>query len=317
VKDGSLAPILQSEMQLKGWDFTDSSLVTFFYSILNEQSFKELITLNCVPGTVSGLTKNVKLEGYDIADIKNWYPDFNKFDEDMIERAFIWTAAVEALKRLDSLIRGTLEIGAAIAQKFDMYTNTPISVTTLWDILGIPHTENPKVVEALVSDIDKLTPTHPIIKASEAEIKRITELMSGLILHDSNMYSATRKGLLDMTRNALADIWTDTDAARAAGVRTLVQKSLTNLDSVIGKGYQVATKGDVTQTLPELMVMSYNLTLNTIGRSWNVDLVLTSGVTVNSVKSKVKLGVDAKSETIKTTIQNFKLGRMTLKGGRR
>lgn len=308
VRDGNLAPILQSEFSSKGWTFDEDSFIGFFYSLVNEAAFKELAIMNVLPGDVSSLHSRVNLSNMASSDLKSWYPGFVDFKESNIVDVFTWTAAVESLKRLDALIRNSLAISVAVSEKFSLYSESPVDVKTLWEILGIPTEVPSSVVASLIKDIEHLEACHPIIKATEVEIKRITEIMAGLISHNTEMYNKARHGLLDMVRNALTDVWTDTDTAKAAGIRTLTNKALTNLNSMILKGTVLGTDNVATEYNKKTMTLDYNLVLNTIGRQWSIKVGIDYGVTINSVKSKVNMSGKTVLDTGRKVLQSLHLG---------
>nr|WBU98341.1 RNA-dependent RNA polymerase [Rhizophagus clarus mitovirus 3] len=288
LKNGSLAPVLQDDLINRGIKINSKFLTTFFISIVDKISFKELAILNSLPVDSSGMKHPVQIDNFVLADRNKWYPGLTGFSDDTINNVFVFTAAVEALKRLDALLRQTLAIGTAIAEKYGSFVEHPVDVVALWEILGIPTDVSSKVVDTLKINITSLSPCHPVIRASETEIERITELLSGLISVDHEMYNRARNGLMDIVRNALVDIWQDNDDARAAGGRTLLNKSLSNIKAMIGKGTNIDPHNEKIITYDKTkMVLDYSITLTQLQRQWVVRVGLDSPVTINAVKSRI------------------------------
>jgi len=279
-RDGKLAPTLQDDLSKRGFKLTPDRNTTLMFSICDPDSFRDIMIMNILPEEVCGLTAPLPNDQFHLADYSKWYEGTPLTEQDIID-VFTYTAAVNQLKRLDALLRATLAISSAISQRYAFYTKSPLSVEHLWAVLGIPTSITSGEISKYIASIEKLEPSHPIIQASEAEITRITELLAGLISHNTEMHKRARSGLLDLMRNALVDVWTDAEAARAQGGRTILTDSLNNLSKAIAK---------VSSEQP-LVKLEFSVNLSMIQKLWSVRWIRGQGVTINMVKSRIPASV--------------------------
>lgn len=290
IMNGRLAPQLQNELIKRHLDTTASWPLAWLTGLIDLESGKFLSILNVLPTSLSSLLSAIS-PGGKLADFSKWYGDKKALTEADLKNAFLYTAITEQLKRLDNLLRQAQVIHAAIEQNaFGYSTLDPAR------ILGWNYTNPDHDIKKIGASMPRLTPSHPIIKAAQSEMDRISALLADLRSGDSRVTSAAQNRLLDMFRSSLVDAWADPEAARGQADRSLLQRSLMVLSDVI------LNKTEKSSGRPAHTV-DFTVNLAYINRLWTVVWTLGSAVQINSVKSRVlSLAVDANARL--TTLSN-------------
>jgi len=266
VMNGRLAPQLQSEMTRRWLTLKGSGMFTFIAGLVDVQSIQALGILNSLPLSLTGLHSKITLPSL-IPTLQSWWAGRQTTEHD-ITQAYTYTLIVDQLQRLDTLLRQTDIIANAIR-------NVSAGYSTI-DLKNLGWTEEfmkSKVGQTLLTLQGELDIFHPIVQASKAEYTRIVNLLAAITNGDKDINSAARARMLDEFRNTLVSVWDSEDAAVGQADRTLLEKSLDNLDRIIhmdGHTLQFTTQ------------LSY------LQRIYSVQWLLSENVTINSVASKVK-----------------------------
>jgi hypothetical protein len=269
IMNGRLAPTLQVMMQSRGLTLDHKSLLAWLGGLIDKISLDFLYILNKLPSSLSGIPTPI-VESFTDQQMSTWYPGTEAKAKEIIS-AFTYTAIVEQLKRLDTLLRQTQIIQAAIETNAFGYHTQNIKD------LGWCYVDPERDITALANSMPKMNVTHPIVKAATAEVDRVSELLLKLRTGEKDTTAQARARLLDMFRNALVDAWVDADAARAQADRSLLQLSLTRLaELLIGRK---AAKPRFT--------LSFTVMLTYLNRLWTVTWEKDQDVTLNAVKSRV------------------------------
>jgi len=269
IMNGRLAVTLQTTMQSRGIQMENKSFLAWLGGLIDKISLDFLFLLNRLPSEVTNIRTPI-VEPISDKEMADWYPG-TEAKADELPRAFTYTAIVEQLKRLDTLLRQTQLIQAAIETNAFGYHTQNIKD------LGWQYTDPDRDITALANSMPKMNVTHPIVKASTAEVDRIGELLLKLRTGEKNTTAQARSGLLDMFRNALVDAWVDEASARAQADRSLVQLSLTRLSELL-IGRNAATP---RWTLNFTVMLAY------LNRLWTVTWSKGTEIQLNAVKSRV------------------------------
>jgi hypothetical protein len=284
---GHLLPALQNTLFERGRPIGDSHLINFFAGLVDNRSLITIQILNKVPLSVSGLSYKVDVS--DKLDYSQWHKNLILKD-DIIEHAFMYALVTEQLKRVDGLLRGTIqmnEIIVGLAKSRGEFKWPP------GFYLGLTDAQREDLSKKLpVINID-----HPMVYAAHDEFLRVVSYLSALRAGTPEMVSAARKGLLDLLRNSLHEIWLG-DSARAS----TVQRSVFNVMlQYISRMQDIAAKKDEKRPT----VLNFSVLLSAVGRMWSVTWKFGDPIFINVVKSKVdstvtgvKLKVDKSLENV-------------------
>lgn len=296
VSNGRLAPGLQNHITSRLSLNTAKAALTWIAGLIDRESLEFLTVLNMLPKEISGI--NIpQLDGVSKSKLHEWYPNVDKLDVQDIITAYTYTAVVEQLKRLDTLLRQTQIITAAIETNAFGYHVQQIST------LGWQYANPNFPIEKLAASMPRFNATHPIVKASVAEVDRIGDLLAALRTGDKDLTASARARLLDMFRNALVDAWADAASARGQAERSLVQRALTTLTDVCLHRKGVKSEKGVYTTPAH--TISFTTMLAYLNRMWTVDFTIGSPIGINSVKSRVaatKAAVDTVMNTVESNI---------------
>nr|QDA33961.1 RNA-dependent RNA polymerase [Mitovirus 1 BEG47] len=264
-QNGRLCATLQNELHKRDFDMEKGKIMPWFAGLTDEESYGFLLIINSLPPSISGLLNHEKVPVH-LSDFSQWYKDFSLKEADVVN-AFVYTAVTEQLNRLDILLKQTQVIAAAIETNALGYTSQDTGT------LGWQYTDPQHDVKKIAASMPSLNISHPVVKVANQEMERIGTLLAKLRLGDKETMQRARAGLLDMFRNSLVDSWASKDDARAQGDRSLVQRSLQLLTSMVEwrKDHHV----------------SYTVLLAHLNRLWTVDWKLGQEVRINSVKSKI------------------------------
>jgi len=273
--NGKLLPQLQNMLSEREALPNKINVLEFFAGLnySDKESLDLIVIMNGLPSRISSIKQPVTM---DISAHKpsTWYTEMEVTESD-IEQAHLYVAVAEQLKRLDSLLRQTQTIVTAIKSKANKISASLIS-TAGYTSLGLLRD-----VDKKTKTLPPLNPSHPIVKASEAEVDRIGGLLSKLRLGDADVTREARLRALDMFRNAFVDSWPDDEEARGQAQRSLVTKSLDLIDTLITiRGAKHIPQADRYST-------SFSIMLAYIGRLWSLRFRLGGQVMINAVKSRV------------------------------
>jgi len=280
IANGRLASQLQNHITSRLSSIPIKGALTWIGGLIDSESFQFLTILNMLPKHLSGIL-HPQLETISQAKLNTWYPNL-EITVDAITQAYTYVAIVEQLKRLDTLLRQTQIITAAIETSAFGYSVQQIST------LGWQYNDPNHPIEVIASSMPKFNATHPIVKASTVEVDRIGDLLSALRTGDKDLTAQARARLLDMFRNSLVDAWADGQAARGQAERSLIQRALTTLTDICL--YRPPTLGPDRKVTSPGHTLSFTVMLAYLNRMWNINWVLNSPVTINAIKSRVAAG---------------------------
>jgi len=297
VANGRLAPQLQNHVSSRLSGGPDKALLTWIGGLIDIESFEFLTILNMLPRDVSGIL-HPQLDSFTEANLKVWFPD-TKVSLDQIKEAYTYVAVVEQLKRLDNLLRQTQIITAAIeTNAFGYHVQQIGNLGWMYDDPNFP-------VAKIAASMPKFNATHPIVRASVSEVDRIGDLLAGLRTGNRDLTAQARRRLLDMFRNALTDAWSDAQAARGQGERSLVQRALTTLVDICN--YRLPVRDDKGNIVRQGHSLSFTVMLSYLNRLWHVDWRLGSPVQINAVKSKVLANPVESNTRLNSIISNLSI----------
>jgi hypothetical protein len=204
------------------------------------------------------------------------YPDIITTETDVSE-AYLFTAVIEQIKRLDALLRESEAANQAIIEK----ARVPVGIIKMTDL---PEASTRKL-DAIKAGLPEMTGFHPLVAATIAEVERISILLSSLRAGATALSFMAKREIIDAFRNPVVDVVTPSDLkADSVPAFTLVNKALTNLDTLFLD--KAATRLD------------FSLMLLSLRRHFTVTWIRGSGVYVNSVKTKVEQSADALAKSI-------------------
>jgi hypothetical protein len=270
VSDGRLATQLQNELHKRGMMLSPNHFWNFISGLINTQDLHKLILLNSVPTDVSGILTPMD-PSISQAKPGSWYEGHVLTPTDL-SNAHNYVSIVESLKRVDALLRSTAVIDEVIAEGGlgdDWEAISPLGES------GLSNDEKAKLKAKFpVSNL-----SHPLIGAAQAEVSRITDLLARLRSGDPAMVAIAKKGLLDVFRNSLTELWHDDETARVTASHSLFEKTRRLLDKVI-----LDTTDQTT---------SFTMMLTRVERLWTVKWKLGEGVLLNAVKARVQVSAAA------------------------
>jgi len=274
VLDGREVAQLQNELVKRNPSISPKQFWILVSSFLDKESIKLHLKNNLVPSSVSGLSRSLVPNGYPLANPSKWFKGVSLTEKDIIE-VYTWTSAVEALKRLDALLRTSLGIGALIqqyAKEHDSQISPWISLEGETEVKEVATEMAGSAVSPTVK-VPPLNSSHPVVRASEYEASRISDLLYLLASADENMVESARLGLLDRFRNILTDLLSGKERMSVIENRSLLLKVFKNLDQLC--------RHSAGNTL------EYSVVLTMVGRTWSVRFVKGGVVTINAVQARV------------------------------
>nr|AZJ25096.1 RNA-dependent RNA polymerase [Rhizophagus diaphanum mitovirus 3] len=290
IMNGRLLPQLQNELFRRGFDTTSTWLLAFLTALTDLESGRFLAILNAIPTKVSSILNPIS-SGTKLAEFSKWFGDKWQLTSKDIIQAHMYIAITEALKRVDTLLRQAQIIHSAIESNAFGYSTFDAS-----RILGWSYSDPEIDRERLAATMPQLSPTHPIVKAAQNEMDRLSALLADLQSGDTKVVARAQADMLNLFRSSLMDTWQDVDSARAQADRSLVQRALTLLADVI---LNRTTDGNGRKK----HTVDFTVHLAYLNRLWNVKWTLGGVVLINSVKSKV-LGTKAEATTRLTAIDS-------------
>jgi hypothetical protein len=290
IMNGRLAPQLQNELLRRGMSSTDPHLMAWLAGLIDKDSGRFLLVLNMLPTSVTSLLGKLVLPS-SVKDLTTWYGDKYALTSNDVVQAHLYVAITEQLKRLDNLLRQSQIIASAIETNAFGYSKMDPKV------LGWSYSSPEIELAKLAASMPKLTATHPIVKASQIEMDRLSELLADLRTGDSGVTQRAQRRVLDMFRNSLIDAWADGDAARAQADRSLLQRALTLLSDIV---VNRATESGGLQP----HTVEYTVNLAFLNRLWVVSWTLGHNVTINAVKSRVLGTSDLAQNRLTSIVEN-------------
>jgi hypothetical protein len=245
--------------------------------------------LNVIPLHLSGLKKQYT-PGGEMSEIANWYGSLGTLDATAFERAFTFVVVTEQLKRLDVLLRQTEIINTGIETMVHVYLPPNWAVETKTE-----KGEVVKLIEWLGMKHPTINNRHPIVYAAYNESARIGNLLNGLRSGSTDISGSALRSLLDSFRNALAETWTDTAAAKGQAERTLIVRVMELLDKIIRLPQATTDNKPLDRKVDFTVMLAY------IQRLWSVSWKWGSVVLINAVKSRV-ISDSVAATTLFTTV---------------
>jgi hypothetical protein len=218
--------------------------------------------------------------------IPNWFKDIPLGESDIVD-AHTFALISEQLKRVDLLIKGTMNVAGLISTRTD---NPQIGIDA-----SLCSSLTKDEITRISAKLPKMSYSHPIVVASQLELQRVMTLLSALRAGTPEMVAKAKGGLLDLLRNSLTDIWMGDDLKRATVTRSIFNSMLSALTRMC------------TKTLPESRRISFSLLLTSIERMWIVDWRLGHRVDLNVVKSKVNTSTVDASAKLDNTINSINM----------
>jgi hypothetical protein len=275
---------LQDHLIDRGAFKASKELLIMLSGAIDEESARRLYAINVLPSSVTGLQNPIGPIVPSL-DLSLMYPNI-QVDARDIQEAYLYTAVVEQIKRLDALLKETGLISGIVMEK----AGTRLGLSDFDEELPLLSPAR----ASLKAKLPALTPSHPFVKAVASETDRISALLAALRGGTTELASVAKVQLLDMFRNAVSDIfdpWTG-DSERVPSF-TLMNKALTSLDTIIL---------DKEGTKLDFSVMVVNL-----GRHYSVMWIRGKGVYVNTVKTRVEQSLTLLTDTSTTVASEMLL----------
>jgi len=277
VMNGRLLPQLQNEITSRNLELSGFTLFTWLGALVDSKSHSFLAMLNKLPMSITGLTKSIRLPST-CPPLSEWWKPTYELTENDIVQGYTYVAAIEQLKRLDSLLRQTALVNDTIASAMKSNYNLDLD-----QFEWVKAVENKELLATLTEFRTDLSVSHPIVEAAQAEAIRISLLLTKLSNAEMTVESAARAQILDMFRNALSSMWQDKEGARAQADRTLITRVLDLLE----ERFTSLTDGMTTEQRAAALVNSFSTRLTHLERNWVVRWQVGSNVTINTMKSRV------------------------------
>nr|BAN85985.1 putative RNA-dependent RNA polymerase [Rhizophagus sp. HR1 mitovirus-like ssRNA] len=275
IMNGRLAPQLQNEVYRRGITSGPIWLLQWITNLVDMESARFLVILNSLPSSLSGLKQQITVESSILSDVSKWFGDKHVLTVKDVTNAYLYVAITEQLKRVDNLLRQAQIIHSAIeTNAFGYSTFDPVR------ILGWKYTDPAVDLKKLAATMPQLSPTHPIVKASQIEMDRLGALLADLRSGDTRVVEMAQSNILDMFRSSLVDTWLDPSAARAQADRTLLQRAMTLLSDIILN----RTKDDNGK---KAHYVDFSINLAYVNRLWTVSWKLGGDVAINAVRSRI------------------------------
>jgi len=263
------APIHVSTLQdhlLERGAFKDTkSTLIMLTGTVDPETGRRLLALNALPSSVTGM-KHPHGPLVETLSVGAMYPERPVTTPDL-EEAYLYTAVVEQVKRLDALINETGVIQGIV----EMKANTRLAAS--YDSKGLTYLTD--VMSAKSAVLPTLKASHPFVKAVAAETSRVSSLLATLRGGTTSIASMAKAELLDRFRNAIADVFdpfTRDDSPIPSF--TIMNKALVSLDTLILD--------------KEGKKLEFSVLVKSLSRHYSVVWIRGVGVYVNTVKSKVE-----------------------------
>jgi hypothetical protein len=272
IANGQLGATLQNQLSSRG-GFSDPTVcVHYVGSLIDDKSLTDLLLLNAVPQSMSGLLDPAGPMSEDL-NLSRWSKN-GIIKEDDLLNCSLYTMTVEELKRVDDLLRQTDRAVEAI----EYTANKSAERAPFSDLLEI-FEDKPNVAKEDATSLPPINPSHPLVYACRAEYERVSGILNSLRSSDVELARKARGGLLDAMRNALTDVVFDEQIARGNVERSMLNKTLNN----IRESLKPSRKG----------TMNFTLLLSHVGRVWSVHWEVGGECRLNSVKSTVPIATAA------------------------
>jgi len=266
---------LQEILTSRGFYSDPKLAMSAAMGLVDRDTRQRLLLLNALPSEVTGLTRPNGPVTPNL-ELNSMYSDQLTTEQDVTE-AYLYTAVVEQVKRLDALLRESEAANQAVVDK----ARVPLILVKMTDLP--PATT--KKLDAIKANLKDFSPFHPLVSATVAEVERISILLSSLRAGVTALSGMAKRQIIDTFRNPITDVVMPKDLrAESVPAFTLVNKALTNMDTLFLD--KSGTKLD------------FSLMLLSLRRHFTVSWIRGSGVYVNSVKTKVEQSVEALSNDI-------------------
>jgi len=277
VMNGRLLPQLQNEVTSRNLALPESTLYTWLGALVDSKSHSFLAMLNKLPQSITGLSSTIQLPA-SCPNLSEWWKPTHELTENDMVQGYTYVAAVEQLKRLDSLLRQTAIVNDTIASAMKSNYNLDLD-TFAWT----KEVENKELLNTLLEFRTDLSVSHPIVEAAQAEAIRISLLLTKLSNAEMTVESAARAQVLDMFRNALSSMWQDKEGALAQADRTLITRVLDLLE----ERFTSLSEGMEPSAIRAALTNTFSTRLTHLERNWVVRWHVGSNVTINTMKSRV------------------------------
>jgi len=292
-KYGYMASDLQNVFAKRGWALGENNWLTFIAGLVDTRSFQGLVVLNAVPTSVSGLVSAVDVSS--LLKIERAWSQTLLADTKALESAFTFALVSEQLKRVDSLLKGTMLMAETIA------IMAAPEVEKVWPTVLFDRMTEKERLHAL-EIMPTLNWSHPIVLAAHYEHERVLAHLSALRSGSEAMVARARSGLLDVLRNSLHEMWLG-ETERAG----IVQRSVFNAAmAAMKKITSVKVESGESPTI------SFSLLLTHVQRMWSVTWTFGSPVYINAVKSKVNINVTNIESKKAKAFEDFKIADIRL-----
>jgi len=258
--------------------FTDRALcVTVLLGLIDRESSIKLLQINALPSSVTGL-KYPSGSLTDNLSLSSMY-DGQIVTEVDLYHAYLYSAVVSQIKRLDALLKESALVAGIIMSKAEGHLVTQLA--------GVDKTYLSARTEALSRAFPVLKPFSPIVRAVTQEVDRVGTILSALRAGDASISAMAKGQIIDQFRTPIMDILSvDNLGSENPPAFSLVNKALTALDSVV-----LDREGGN---------LNFSLLLTQLQRHYSVDWIFKEGVFVNTVKSKVEFNIALLSDTMAT-----------------
>lgn len=296
VMNGRLAPQLQSEVLRRGFNLQGIKLFTWLSGLIDSKSIVSLGLLNVIPTILSGLYGTISVPTQ-VLPIEKWFEGRSSpITERHVIQAYTYTLVVEQLQRLDNLLRQTEAIANAIR-----HVSAGYSTIDLNNMGWSKEFMESRVGLALLKIQGELDIFHPVVQAAKAEYTRVANLLAAITNGDNDINTVARARMLDEFRNSLVSVFDSDRSAVAQADRTLLEKSLDNLDRIINN-----TKDNGK--------LQFTTMLEYLQRLWVVSWTLDGNVEINAVNSKVSPVTSSATERMTAAFKDFSVsGRFAAK----
>nr|QDW65419.1 putative RNA-dependent RNA polymerase [Rhizoctonia solani mitovirus 29] len=270
MENNDMAYQLQEELNKRGFVLSDHLLALFLASILQKRGFQKLAMLNGLPKQMTGITKPFSLISLPEFNHLNW-KSVHGIEPSSVIEFFKFTLLVEQLKKIGSLLNST-------ASTYDTMMKAANLVKA--EILSFKNAETSNVTHVLMDNFSplmleegKLTNTfHPAKAVIKQEVARIDQILMQLTTADEEeLINLLLSNVVDSIRISATDIITQNDFTDSILVRTLVDKTISN----IFRAKSI-----------ENQMLSFSMKLSTVNVVWNLAIKFNGQLLIS--KSNVK-----------------------------
>jgi hypothetical protein len=267
VRSGHLAPIVQNLLKLRGFLLSSDLWTKLFGAFLDQRSLGALLLLNSMESSISGLVAPLYPKGGKL-DLAKWHPTVKLVTADL-RWSFLYTLVSTHLKRLDTILKGSISIAAILA-------NLPAPKSYSPDVTAVlfPGITGDALV-AKVSTLPSISVSHPIILASENEVTTILSILSSIRTGNTVLINQAQVRLVEILISSHSERYLPLHIRASRIRRTLVNGML----STISRACLQESKGSV----------HFSLQLSTISRMWSLSWTIGGKLTINVVQSRVNI----------------------------